>query len=536
MTTCGEAVLELLSSYGVDTVFGIPGVHTLELYRGLAHSTLRHVTPWHEQGAGFMADGYARATGKPAACFVISGPGVTNMATAMAQAKSDSIPMLVVASVVNSKKLGNLEGLLHELPDQRGLIQQCCVYSQTVRHVNDLTKIFAEAFSAMLTGRKGPAYIEIPVDILGEAVGEMETHAHPLPSPPDIEAKQVKGAAALLRAAKNPIVLLGGGAIDARDAVVDLIDKIGAPVVNTTNAKGVLPLSHPLRVGGSPSDADLQNAIAAADVVLAVGTEYAETDYDFFFQGHKKPTGKVIRIDVDRNQLEKNMGADVAIHGDAAQALVLLSDTLEDFVLEGERGRGALKRANALRSQVLEAADPSYRALFSIIDAALPNAVIAADSTQPAYHAVLHWERASPRSFFTSATGYGTLGFGLPAAIGAKLAMPDRPVICLTGDGGLQFTLGELATAAEAKASIIILLWNNEGYGEIENSMERAGIIPVGVRHAPINYLNIAEGMGCHIERATTLQDLSALLHEVQNETRPTLIELRERDFVHPDR
>ena len=213
--TCGEVLVELLQAYGIEIVFGIPGVHTVELYRGLPNTRLRHITPRHEQGAGFMADGYARATGKPAACFIISGPGMTNIITAMAQAYSDSIPMLVISSVNNSHELALGGGRLHELPSQRQLVSGVSVFSHTVARPSELAEVLARAFAVFDSARPGPVHIELPLDVITATMS-----AENLPkvgkryrSGPSEQA--ITDATALLKGASQPFIVLGGVTQDA---------------------------------------------------------------------------------------------------------------------------------------------------------------------------------------------------------------------------------------------------------------------------------------------------------------------------------
>ena len=278
MKTCGEVLVEILENYGIDTVFGIPGVHTVELYRGLPNTKIRHITPRHEQGAGFMADGYARAGGRPAACFIISGPGMTNIVTAMGQAYADSIPMLVISSVNNTHELGLGEGRLHELPDQRALVSGVSVFSHSVLRAAELPSILARAFAVFDSARPGPVHIELPLDVITAPGEQLLRTPHRTGSRPGPDPAAVARAADLLRTAKDPFVVLGGGTVDAPKAARALVERLGAPTALTINAKGVLPPGHALSLGSSLPLAPVLEALQAADVALAIGTELSETD------------------------------------------------------------------------------------------------------------------------------------------------------------------------------------------------------------------------------------------------------------------
>src|ERR1700755_2624183 len=218
MTTCGEALIGFLEQYGIDTIFGIPGVHTVELYRGLGNSNIRHVTPRHEQGAGFMADGYARAGGRPGVAFVITGPGLTNTITAMGQARADSVPMLVISGVNATPTLGQGLGYLHELPDQRGMMEKGALLSHRVTAAGELPAVLARAFALFSTSRPGPVHIEIPTDIMVKpADGLAPTLSNAAPPAPDAAA--IAEAASLIKSARRPLILAGGGARKADAAL-----------------------------------------------------------------------------------------------------------------------------------------------------------------------------------------------------------------------------------------------------------------------------------------------------------------------------
>jgi len=529
MPNCGEVLIRLLEGYGIDTVFGIPGVHTLELYRALPGSSLRHVAARHEQGVGFMADGYARVTGRPGVCFVITGPGMTNIATAMGQALADSVPMLVISSVNRRHQLGLGEGRLHELRRQQVVFEELSRFSHTLQRPDELPRILARAFGLFRSGRPGPVHVEIPLDVLAMEADDVDTRPWALPDPPAASPAQLREAAAWLRVAEKPLLAIGGGAVAAGAELRRTAELLGAPVVNTVNAKGVMPRSHPLAVGGSGSCTAIRDALREADVVLAVGTEFGETDYDFFFRGDVEIPGRLIRIDIDPAQLARNVRPSLAICADARQALASLAAQLA-----GDRPPRPAGTAWAaeLREQLREAREDAYARFFDALQEALPDLVLVGDSTQPTYRAWLQYETEAPRRYFHSASGFGTLGYAIPAAIGARLGAPTLPVVALIGDGAAQFTLGELSAAAELGLPVIFLLWNNDGYGEIRRFMRESDIEPIGVSVKAPDFLGVAEGLGCHALRVRDLPALKAALREAAAATGPTLIEVGEGDFA----
>ena len=529
MATCGEVLVEKLENYGVNTIFGIPGVHTVELYRGLENTNIRHVTPRHEQGAGFMADGYARASGKIAACFIITGPGMTNIATAMGQALADSIPMLVISSVNRTYELGMGEGRLHEMPQQRNLVSGVARLSHTLLRADELPKVLARAFAIFNSERPGPVHIEIPIDVITAAADHLDRKAFVLPSAPGPSSESINTCAELLKAAERPLIVIGGGAINAASELIALAEKLDAPVVNSVNAKGIMPYSHELAIGGSGSCPVVRDELRSADLVLAIGTEFGETDFDFFFKGKLEFDGKLIRVDIDTAQLSRNVKPDVAICSDAKHALQALNNIIGN---PKRRGCDGVGRARKLREKLKATRDPGYEKFFDTIRNALPEVIIAGDSTQPVYYAWLHYETEKPRSYFHSASGFGTLGYAIPAAIGAKLAVPERPVIGLIGDGAAQFSIGELASAVEAKLPVIFLLWNNNGYGEIKRFMVDADIPQIGVNIYTPDFIGLGKAFGCHAVRASNFDDLESELIKAAGQDRPTLIEVMQQDLV----
>ena len=522
MTTIGEALIGLLEAHGVDTVFGIPGVHTIELYRGLARSKIRHVTPRHEQGAGFMADGYARASGRPGVAFVITGPGLTNTITAMAQARADSVPMLVISGVNAQPSLGKGLGFLHELPDQRGMMEKVALSSRRIEAAEELPAAIAEAFEIFETMRPGPVHIEIPLDVMPlPADGVMPLPKRAIARVPDEAA--ISEAAALVAKARRPLILAGGGARRAEAELLALAEALDAPVVTTANGRGLL-YSHPLNVPASPSLKAVRALMLDADLVIAAGTEFGPTDYDMYGDGGLVVPSKLVRLDIDADQLARRP-ATVAIHADAAAALAMLTARLGEAPRRGDGAARAAATREAAWQEIGEAMRGQVRAVEVIRDA-LPGAIIVGDSTQPVYAANLYYDHDRPGGWFNAATGFGALGFGPPAAIGAALAVPDVPVVCLSGDGGFQFTMPELGAALDAAAPVIFVVWNNRGYREIETSMLDAGVEPVGVSPVPPDFALIAQAYGLQAER---LQDASALgdaLQKARSTGRSCLIEI----------
>jgi acetolactate synthase-1/2/3 large subunit len=525
----GEKLPQLLAARGVEVVFGIPGVHTVELYRGLDASGLRHVTPRHEQGAGFMADGYARVSGKPGVCFIISGPGMTNILTAMGQAYGDSIPMLVISTVNAHGRMGSGEGWLHEMHDQSAMIKGVCAFSRTIHHVDELEKALNDAFAIFGSARPRPVHIEIPINIMMEKVPAHSTGALPKFSPPGLGNQAVEELAALLEGAKTPVILAGGGARGAD--IQALCEQIDAPVVMTTNARGVLPVGHELAVPVTATLPRTRTLIADADVVLAIGTELGPTDYDMFEDGGFAVSGKLIRIDIDPAQANRPFPPDLSFASDAGLAV---DDLLRQLIVTPPQKSTGAQRAALAREDIQELTS-EMRVDLTVLNALrdhFPGSDIVGDSTQYVYAGNMAFEMASEARYFNSACGFGTLGYGLPAAIGASIAS-DKRTICLSGDGGLQFCLGELATAREIDANVLLLLHDNKGYGEIKSYMADRAIPQIGVDIYTPNLVQMAKAAGW-TALCTKVGEVDIALQEAKNIEGPTILYVTEDVRLHP--
>lgn len=519
--TLAHWLVQALAARGIDTVFGIPGVHTIELYRGLADGALRHVTPRHEQGAGFMADGYARASGRPAACFIITGPGMTNIATAMGQALADSVPMLVISSVNRRAELGMGEGRLHEMPSQHDTLAGLSVFSHTLLDPANLPRVLDRALAVFDTARPGPVHISIPRDLFNVILEPpLPAPAHLYAPAPDPEA--IAQATQWLNEAQRPLLLLGGGCVRNPEAARALAERLDAPVLTTINARGVLGRNHPLDLGANATWPEVREFAAQADVILAIGTELGETDYDVTFDGGFRLTGRLIRIDIDPGQLNANHPPALGLVADASAAMTALLARLTPVERNGAAIVSALHRRLALHERPDMA---PFVPLFEILTRVLPEAIIVGDSTAPVYAANHLLARGAPRRFFNASTGYGTLGYGLPAALGAALARPDLPVVALIGDGGVMFTLAELAVALEERLPIIIVVWHNAGFEEIRRAMNSAGVTRLGVDPVAPDFQQLAAGFGIAALRVTTPQALEEALNKRALDA-PCLIEI----------
>jgi 5-guanidino-2-oxopentanoate decarboxylase len=508
----GEALVYLLEDYGVDTIFGIPGVHNVEMYRALPRSRIRHILPRHEQGAGFMADGYARATGRPGVCFTITGPGLTNILTPLGQAWSDSSNVLVISTALDIVDSAQGRGRLHEMVGQLEAARGVTSHAMRAHTGADVEDAIARAFSGFAARRPRPAYLEIPLDVLAApAVGLWDPQT--LPQRPSAPISQINEAARMLKHAEEPFIILGGGALHAGRFAIDIAEALGAPIITTVAGKGAVPAEHPHVWGACLSQPAVQQALQDSDCILAVGTELSETD---IWNTSFRITAPMIRIDLDPDVLARPHQAELAMVGDAEDALLSIA-----MSLTGKKPLHA--KAPAVPDEPLR---QMLGQVLQVTRAALPpETVIASDMTQIAYAANILFPVSHPRRWLHP-VGFGTLGFALPAAIGAKFGVGDKPVAVLVGDYGLQFTINELGTAVEHKLALPILLWNNDALGQIRDDMVRKGIQANAVTLRNPDFQALAKAYGARAEKPATLATLAKAIAAALEADGPTLIEM----------
>jgi 5-guanidino-2-oxopentanoate decarboxylase len=517
--TGGELAVRSLGAHGVGLVFGIPGTHNLELYAHLERHGIRHVSPRHEQGAGYAADGYARATRRPGVAITTAGPALMNIAAAAGQAQSDSVPLLIVSPGMPRAHPAASSGYLHEMPSQQRAMSGVVERSVRVMSHAELGRELADAFAAFRSRRPRARYLEVPLDLLAErAETQVPVAPEVGPAPPPHSA--VAAAAELLARAERPGVIAGGGAAGAAAALVALADRLGAPVVTTANGKGTIPDEHPLALGARINFAPARAWLESCDAVLAVGTELGESD---LWGPPLKLTG-LVRVDVDPAQAHSNAVADVSVIADARPALEALAAALPTGAATAPGETAAELVRAALEPEVRKQAAPWLDWLPAIPD----DAIVTGDSAMCCYYGALPaLPRERPREFLYPA-GFGTLGYAVPAAIGAALGRPDRRVLALSGDGGLMFTLPELASAAALRIPLPVVVFVNDGYGEIRNEMVDAGNPPVGVDLPPPDLPAAARALGCEGAHAADPQALAAAIEAAFERRVPTLITVPE--------
>ncbi len=519
--------MKLLAKYGIKEVFGIPGVHTLEFCRGLNKGEVTHIQARNEQGAGFMAEGFGRATGKPGVALVISGPGVTNATTALGQCYADSIPMLLISAETPSSTHGKGWGELHEITEQAAVTRPLTAMSEVVTDPAQIPELFAMAFEIFSSKRPRPVHISIPIDILEMPVDEEWQAVKPngLPAP---DEAQVKQAAAMLKEAKQPLIMVGGGAAGCQNTLPDVAEKLGALVVSSTAGKGIIPDDHPLALGGGVTCEPVhENLISRSDCVLAIGTELAQPDS---FYSTLKFNDKLIRIDIDPTKLNDLHPCDIGIVGDAGLAMERLLEELGSH--DGEAVRvAAIEAASDIRTALISEAEGSsiqhIKLLAMLRDCTTEDTIFATDACQIAYTGAYAMPVMKPKQWLFP-SGYCALGNAIPNAIGAKTALPDTPVIAIAGDGGSMFTIQELLVGAELEMPLPIIIWNNNAYKQIRDDMDRSGIARVGVEGLSPDFLMLARACRCEAVEPNSVDQFKQVIKDAFAQNKPTLILVNE--------
>ncbi|WP_296418497.1 thiamine pyrophosphate-binding protein [Pseudooctadecabacter sp.] len=527
----GAQISHMLKARGVDVVFGIPGVHNQELYRGIEEAGITHVLARHEQGAGFMADGYARATGRPGVCYVITGPGVLNALTPLGQAYSDSVPVLMVASCLD--ETAATRGQLHQMRDQEGAAATVTDWSDTAQTPQAAYALIDRALQDMATNRPRPKALHVPIAQL-EAEAAPDWPAKPFlgPRPVEPEPDWITYTAQEVAQAKRPLFIFGGGARDAAVAPVGqgqptpvqaLLARSGAAAFTTFAGRGIVPADYPLLLGSYLSRPEAEGLIGSADLVIAIGTELAEVDLWRDQLGH---SGRLIRVDIDAEPLASNLPGQTPIRSDATRFVQALTDALGDGAPQTGWTQAEAADFRARMRSAVSAERPGLLGVIDAVQAAMPtDAMIYSDMCQLAYAAKEVWNMDRP-GHWHHPYGFGTLGYALPAGIGGAVARPDGPTCVIIGDYGLQYTLPELGTAVELGLPLPIILWDNGKLGEIEDSMIRAQIAPNAVIQQNPDFLMLARAYGADAVEPATLADIAPALRAAFKACRPTVIRL----------
>jgi len=517
--TGGAALVEMLSRHGVDTLFALPGVQNDALFEALydAGEKIRVIHPRHEQAAAYMAFGYARASGKVGAYAVVPGPGVLNTTAALSTAYATNAPVLCISGQIPSHLIGRGFGLLHEVPDQLSILRGLTKWAERVNHATETGKLVNDAFRQLRDGRPRPVALEMPLDIMAQESEVTLPSPEAPPPPPSPDPGLIDKAAALLAAAKQPLIYIGSGCAEAGPEVLCIAERFQAPVTTYTGGKGIVSDRHYLA----------QNLLAGlelwktADVVLAVGTRFNQPQTRWGLDSEIK----VIRIDLDPIEINRIARPTIGIVADAKQALAALATALPAKERPSRRDELETLKAKTM-ARLQDTLGPPCEYLAAI-RAELPDeGIYVEDLTQVGYVGRLAFPVYAPRSYIHS--GYqGTLGFSYATALGAKVARPDLPVVSISGDGGFMYNVQEVATAALHGIDVVAIVFADGAYGNVRRMQKQDygnKLIAVDL-HNP-NFPKMAESYGIAGARATSPEELRRELAAALKRRGPSLIEV----------
>ena len=521
-----ESLVRSLVAHGVDTVFGLPGVQIMPIFDALhGHPEVRVVNVRHEQAAAYMADGYARASGRPGVALVVPGPGALNAAGALGTAYSASSPVLLISGQIGTGDLGRRRGVLHEVDDQLEVFRPLTKWSHRVMEADGIPSAVRRAFQELCTGRPRPVELELPPDVLTAPAPEgdegPDTYAPPAPTP-----EAVADAAQLLSNARRVLIWAGGGAVrsHAGDELAAVAELLGAPVVTTPEGKGAIPEDHPLSLGACYSTFGPAQWLAPqADVVLAVGTRFT---LPMTGPWSLRPPQALVQIDIDPEEVGQSYPAQVGLVGDARLALGALRERLEGAQRASswtqEEFHAARLQAEQEVHELTSFQLPIVNALRQEMDR---DAVLVSGVTNVAYWANLAYPVYEPDTYLTSSY-FATLGFAFPTALGAKVARPERQVVALTGDGGFLYDVGELATAVQHGINIVVVVFNDNAFGASLNDQQTRyqGRVIGTQLHNP-DFVKLAESFGAVGMRAQP-EEFGPALRQALSAQRPVLLEV----------
>lgn len=528
--TGAELTIRLLENQGVTHIAGIPGGFNLPLYDALGRSgTIRHILARHEQGAGFIAQGMARVTGRPGVIFATSGPGATNTLTALADARMDSVPLVCITGQVPLSMIGT--DAFQEV-DIYGMSIPATKHNFIVRSIDELLRVIPEAFAIAAGDRPGPVLVDIPRDVQVAVAELQDLPAAGTPAPmPQPDPQALARAAEMMNTAKRPLLLLGGGTSspEASAAVVSFMEARRIPAVMSLRGLGTVPHGHELAVGmlGMHGARASNMLVDECDLLMVVGARLGDRATGRL-DGFCPKTG-LIHIDIDACEVGKLRIPQVGITADAAEALTALLPLLRKTDHEPWLERvAACKAEHGLRFDRTDEVCSPYGIIRHVADALHGTGIVSTDVGQHQMRVAQAYPMMQPRQWLTSG-GLGTMGFGLPAAIGAALAKPEETVVCFSGDGSLLMNIQEMATAVENQANVKIILCNNDGLGLVQQQQDLffGGRLFGSTFTAGTDFVRIAQGFGMLAICLNNERDPRAVLEKALGTPGPCLLEVR---------
>lgn len=518
--TTGEAIAKSLVAHGVDTIFGIPGAHMYDFTDAVEREAdhLRFITTRHEQGAGHLAYGYAKSTGKTGVYTVVPGPGVLNSSSALSIAYGANSPVLCVTGNIMADLIGRGRGQLHELPDQLTTLRSFTGYAERIDHAAQAPDLVAEAFRQMHKGRIRPAVLEAPWDVFGQSA-EVDLDVYrgiPKPSMPDPDA--ILAAAKLIAEARNPMIVVGAGAMGASAEVAALAELLQAPVTAHRSGKGVVSNENPL----SLLSAAAFEFWSKCDMVIGIGSRLELIKMRW--AGAPKDI-KTVRIDIDPTEMVR-LPADVGVVTDSRLGVIALIEALQTRIDRRPSRADEYRSYTTKAERKFRRVEPQMGFLRAIRAALPPDGFFVEEITQVGFAARFAFPVYRPRSYVTC--GYqDSLGFGFPTALGVKVANPDKCVVSIAGDGGFMFGLQELATAVQYRINLVTVIFNNSAFGNVRrDQMNRYDGRLIGAELVNPDFVKLAESFGAKGVRCADAASLKAAIEEGFKEDGPVVIEV----------
>ncbi|MDE2937495.1 MAG: thiamine pyrophosphate-binding protein [Chloroflexota bacterium] len=525
----GEALAKSLAGEGVEVIFGIPGIQIYGIVAGLRDEPgIRIIAPRHEQATTFMADGYARASGKPGVALVVPGTGLYNAASGLANAYARSTPVLIIAGQIPRGAIGKNLGAVHEIANQADIVRPVTKWQRQAARPREVPDAVFEAFRQMRTGRPRPVLLEMPPE------AGVEREEVRLRSPARISRivpspDSLREVAEVIAKSRTPLIYAGGGVArsDAEPALVKLAEATNIPVVTSSGGKGTIPDGHPLSYGScfSPRGEiqemnQLFDVMQAADVVIGIGARFALGN----------PAGEasvLVNINIDDSDLTRHQANTIPLHGDARATIeALLPHLIEAGAMDRPSPAEAVTAArNLIAYYDIRRQEPQYEVMEAMQKGVPEDAFVVWDITQFGYYARTHWQVHHPKTYIDSGYSFN-LGYAFPTALGVKVAQPDRPVVCIAGDGGFMFNSSELSTAVQYGINVVTVVFRNDSYGNVARDLDDFFGGAYGTDLHNPDFVKFAESFGVMGLRASDPLELGKLIPLALEQEAPVVIEV----------